>query len=68
MSDMFRTFQKFNDPELAEQIAGMLRDRSIACEVVDNNQAFDPGIVNVSDRVEFDLRCRPKISQRRMRY
>lgn len=42
MPETFRTFQKFNDPELAVTIAGKLRDGNIESHIVDENPNFEP--------------------------
>ncbi|HVU55926.1 MAG TPA: hypothetical protein VHD83_12770 [Puia sp.] len=44
-SDLFLTFQKFNDPALAELIAGQLQDAGIDTLVVKEDALLDPTII-----------------------
>jgi hypothetical protein len=45
MTESFRTFQKFNDPDLAKVIAGKLQELHIESLIVDENPNFDPSFV-----------------------
>lgn len=43
---MYLTFQKFNDPGLALQIAELLKQNGINCLLEDNQKFFDPSFAN----------------------
>jgi len=42
MGDQLLTFQKFKDPEIANDIADKLRSAGIRCEIEDDHKFFDP--------------------------
>ncbi|MBS1663859.1 MAG: hypothetical protein JST68_22630 [Bacteroidetes bacterium] len=58
MTEAFRTFQKFNDPELAAIIAGKLQELGIETEIVDESANFDPSYANNSFEPTIHLKIK----------
>jgi len=58
MSEDYQTFQKFNDPQLAQTIAGQLSELGIPSGIVDENPNFNPSFVTnvVEPTIHLKLR------------
>ncbi len=53
MANDFTTFQKFQDPELAQDILNLLRQNHLECEIEDHNKFFDASFAN--NRIEASI-------------
>lgn len=57
----FLTFRKYQDPALAEEIAGLLRESLIECEIETNDHFFNPSFVNDPiSQAMTDLKLHPE--------
>jgi hypothetical protein len=59
MSDVFLTFEKYSDPELAAAIASQLEASGIDSEVANESPAFDPTFANNQFDPTIHLKLRP---------
>lgn len=60
MTETYLTFQKFNDIELANEIAGRLKQNDIECFVQDNQgKFFDPSFANNSVEPDIAIKLKP---------
>jgi len=59
MSDIFLTFEKFNDPELAATIASQLDMHGISSRIVNEAPVFDPTFANNNFEPTIQLKLRP---------
>ena len=59
MDDNYQTFQKFNDPQLAQTIAHQLSELGIPSQIVDENPNFNPSFVTnvVEPTIHLKLRA-----------
>jgi hypothetical protein len=61
MPETFLTFRKFQDPALAEEIAGLLKGRAIECEIETNDHYFNPSFVaDPINQGMTDLKLQPQ--------
>lgn len=58
MTDTFLTFQKFNDIELAKEMAERLKQNGIECSLEDNRRLFDPSFVNHTVEPDISIKLR----------
>jgi hypothetical protein len=58
MTDPLLTYQRFNDMGLAEEMAGILREHGIECEIEDNGHIFNPSFVTNTVETAIDLKLR----------
>ena len=56
MEEPFLTFRKFNDPAMASEMAGKLREHQIPVEIEDSGKLFDPSFAN--NWLERDIRLK----------
>lgn len=60
MTETYLTFQKFNDIELANEIAERLKQNDIECFVQDNQgKFFDPSFANNSVEADIAIKLKP---------
>lgn len=59
MTDTFLTFQKFNDIELAKEIAERLKQNDIEFLLEDNRKFFDPSFANNTFEPDISIKLRP---------
>jgi hypothetical protein len=60
MDEPFLTFRKFNDPEIASEMAAKLKEHNIEVELEDDGKLFDPSFAkNFLDR-DIRLKLRAK--------
>jgi len=60
MEPEFITYQKFNDPALAEELAGHLEQHGIAYFVEESSFRFDPSLVMSNAAKEYDVKIKPE--------
>ncbi|MCM5530319.1 hypothetical protein [Parasegetibacter sp. NRK P23] len=53
MTNTYLTFQKFNDLELAKQVAERLKEGGVECLLENNQKFFDPSFAN--NQIEHDI-------------
>jgi hypothetical protein len=59
--ETFLTFRKYQDPALAEEIAGLLRDNRIEYEIETNDHFFNPSFINDAiSQAMTDLKLHPE--------
>lgn len=56
MEEPFLTFRKFNDPAMASEMAGKLKEHGIPVEIEDSGKLFDPSFAN--NYIERDIRLK----------
>lgn len=56
MEEPFLTFRKFNDPGMASEMAGKLKEHQIPVEIEDDGKLFDPSFAN--NYLERDVRLK----------
>ena len=59
MTETFLTFRKFNDIELAKEIAGRLEQGNIQFLLEDNSRFFDPSFANSTLDSDIRIKLRP---------
>jgi hypothetical protein len=60
MNSIYLTFQKYQDPELAKEIARLLHENKIEFEIEDHNQFFDPSFANNKVDPNIILKLKPE--------
>ena len=60
MLSIFLTFQKFNDVELAREIAERLKQNEIECLLEDSSKFFDPSFANNTIEPDISIKLRPE--------
>ena len=60
MTNTFLTFQKFNDIELAKEIAERLTQSDIECSLEDNTKFFDPSFANNTIEPDISIKVKPE--------
>ncbi|HEY4155132.1 MAG TPA: hypothetical protein VGM24_06885 [Puia sp.] len=60
MEEPFLTFRKFNDPAMASEMAGRLREHGIPVEIEDSGKLFDPSFAHnyLDQDIRLKLRAR----------
>jgi hypothetical protein len=60
MEEPFLTFRKFNDPAMASEMAGRLKEHRIPVEIEDSGKLFDPSFANnfLGRDIHLKLRAR----------
>ena len=58
MTDTFLTFQKFNDIELAKEVAGRLKQNGIDYSLEENQKFFDPSFANNSIEPDISIKLK----------
>jgi hypothetical protein len=58
MEPEFITYQKFNDPALADELAGVLEEHGIEYQIEEQSSGFDPSLVMSNATVDYAVKIK----------